>query len=172
MTPVPVPTDNLYKFCALMGIVLIVASTYYCWARADDLLRRAIRITTDQKKERIERDSLRKKIELEDKFTKDLQASITALKESGAQLNPELPKALAELQRSALASEEILKQRDLKGAEIEGATEEAQFAQMQLKLVRWIGAAGIIIGIHLSAYGFVNWRKIQIIQDELLRKQR
>lgn len=155
-----------------MGIVLIVLSTYYCWARADDLLRRGIRITTDQKKEKVERDSLRRKIGREEESTKEFEDIVTALKQSGAQPNPELPKALAGLRQSTLASEEILKQRDLKAAEIEGATDEAQLAQIELRLVRWLGAAGILIGLHLSAYGFINWRRIQLIQDELLRKQR
>ena len=75
--PLPLPTDNLYKFCALTGVAMVLFSYYTAWRFSDDLLRRMNATSLASKKAQIETDFLKRQVDRTEKTMNDLKANST-----------------------------------------------------------------------------------------------
>lgn len=80
----PVPTDNLYKFCALAGIILCVATLYYAVTIAAQITEQQVSYEAAIKKQIILIDDLKKSTVAGSKEQKllevDLEATQTKLR--------------------------------------------------------------------------------------------
>jgi hypothetical protein len=162
MTPLPVPTDNLYKFCAITGVVLIVLSSYAAWQRFDELSKREIALEIALKRNDI------------DKAFVDIDAELAKSDLENSKLENDRNNFE---ERSRLLKDKIAKgfadtKAGWKDAEQNVATaKELLLLNSELKVTAWVGGVGCLFGMIIGGYGFYNWRRLQLLQDSVLTKQ-
>ncbi|HXP35464.1 MAG TPA: hypothetical protein VN827_07955 [Chthoniobacterales bacterium] len=155
MSPIPsLPTDNLYKFCAVAGGLAIIVSGLVIFQAWRDVLgqERSIRSRTAEQSDQ------EWTIRLADMLSKPWWQP------KGGD-TPEAAAAKTELQEEA---------KRIKPA-IEESNKRLAADQKRLDLVRYdFGIVGVAAGIAatfgfvLGSYGFYNWRILQLKQDQLL----
>ena len=149
------PTDNLYKFCAITGLIIMGASLYF-----------PIVPFTDVRKKRIEWqgafDEAQRRM---DNLTAAYNQRLKELSDAGKTVDS--PESVAERDR-------FLKLSDNETKAIYALFREAEKADIDinnLKLLRY-GAIGFFIpGLGIAIYGFWNWRLIQLLQDRILKAE-
>ena|SRR5450432_2397964 len=121
------PTDNLYKFCAITGVVIVTLVAYSTWTRKDDPQRRIIAVRFELSKEKIESDYLQILA----------KANITE-----SQQRPNSAESLEELK--GVAAKHFERDRDLKMKmeEINAATSGVELSASDLSRVTWCGYGG------------------------------
>jgi hypothetical protein len=148
--PITPPTDNLYKFMSLAGVVMLVGSIAYAAQRVTDLQRQVGAFNTELK-------VLKADIEL---------AEYTATRFPPVSTAPATTMATT---RPAWASDrEIL----LKNARMHGQKDEIETLGNP---IGWLLVICIIVaagGSLMGIFGFVCWhRRLQAPQDALLAEQ-
>lgn len=177
MSPVPLPTDNLYKFCAFAGLLFIAVSLYAIRTGSDSIQRKLIWLERDEAIHNAERDAIQPGDQ-----NGALAAALEKLKPPGEKASIEEKQAYveqaeaqaAEVQaRISSVQEEGQKWREAfyRSANMIATQKEIILSAKQLQTIRWVGAGFIAIGSALAYYGFFNWRRIQLLQDEQLRQQ-
>jgi hypothetical protein len=176
-----VPTDNLYKFMALSGIVLLVASAFprYWQAKLEFELIRA-------------QGEKRKGIKKKDWASADVDYLLTKsnkLKEETSKWKEAKDLAAAEPQLIEKKRQEIRTDayeikavnteirrlyRDSEIAAIEVKTKEKEISQRLdvIRRLKYVIAGGKWVGAILSVSGFLLWyHKLQKYQDKIVKKQ-
>jgi hypothetical protein len=155
VNPIPsLPTDNLYKFCAVAGGVAIIVSGLVLFQAWRDILRQqqSVKSLAAEKSEQ--------------EFTLELADMVSKpwwQPEGGD--TPEAAAAKAELQEQARRIKSAVDEVRKKLASDEEALDLAKYDFGIVGLA--VGVVGIV-GFVLASYGFYNWRKLQLKQDELL----
>jgi len=146
-----VPTDNLYKFMALSGIVLLVASAFprYWQAKLEFEL---IRVQGEKRK-------VTKKKEWAHADMDYLLTKSNKLKEETSEWKEAKDLAAAEPQliekkRQEIQEKEISQRLDV------------------IRRLKYVIAGGRWVGAILSVFGFLLWyHKLQKYQDKIVKKQ-
>jgi hypothetical protein len=150
----PLPTDNLYKFCAVAGGLAIVVSGLVVFQAWRDVLGQERSIST------------RTADELEREWDFKLAEMVAKpwwQPDGGTE--SEKTAALAELQKQA---------NDIKAAmgdaskRLEADRERLDVARYDFGIVRLAAGIAAVFGVVLGVYGFYNWRLVQLKQDQLL----
>ncbi len=177
MSPLPLPTDNLYKFCALSGLAMIVISLYASWSISNELFKLVNQQTLAMKRADLESEFVNHRFDATKRSHADLLYNqkhhdlIAQGKEP--EVVPEVPGQLrvpmtpADLDKELREEIEISKRILLDKTDISAHLVEISWLDNERTLVRWFAAAGILGGIGLSWYGFKNWRVLQLHQDKL-----
>jgi len=182
MTPLPtLPTDNLYKFCAISGLAIILVSGYASWSITNALFKLKNQQTLAIEKAALESEFINKSFDvtqrshadlLYNQKNRDLIAEGKSPEESSeARERLRVPLSPADVHRQL--EEEIASSKRilLDKLEIEARLAEMNWVADERIVIRWITAAGMLGGAALSFYGFRNWRTLQIHQDKLFLAQ-
>lgn len=145
--PSSIPTDNLYKFMAITGLVLIILSLYWYNKNLREIALESI--------------ELRSQVQLmaEKNFILDEKKKIVeAIKNSTSE------EALAILNQRA----ELLREAPT----ITKRWEQLFFMANEFKKQKWIIFAVIVLGVGITTVGFYLWYiRLQKYQDILMKKE-
>jgi len=150
------PTDNLYKFLAIAGLVIIVLSVVGPWSRYEQLTSKTIEVETQ---------------------TSIYKKGIASVELAIMKLKEEWKKAKSEKERELLQSRLDELQRQIRQLEIiipEIAGKKALHQRFMETTAIFVvaGACGLVLGVVLSIVGFVLWyRRVQRYQDAILKQQ-
>ncbi|MEK0337966.1 MAG: hypothetical protein QQN41_11090, partial [Nitrosopumilus sp.] len=182
---IPLPTDNLYKFMALSGIMLMLL-VFIPVYRVHSLTTEAMEITGEIAVIGIEADYLKEKVSyLKDEKDELVAKSKKLLIESEAidseKVQSEdnmsehrelIEKGLAEIYQKGMLILELTNEQEILLAESNNKNEiviyKYKINDRMLLLARIIACGGIA----LAAYGFILWyRKLQRYQDRIVKNQ-
>ena len=127
MNVLPPPTDNLYKFCAITGVLIILASVYFPFVLAEDLSSKVTSAEVSMDKAVIEKRYLEK----------DLDRHLKMLKSH---------KLMAGDEKHVLASVSVARDQELKVAEIGSAVRECRRSLRFLYSLCILGSFFMIVG--------------------------
>ena len=168
MSPLPLPTDNLYKFVALTGAALLIASFIFPLTRLDDL-ELAIQQTSSQRKVLgVETSALEADVTQLDLDLKRLGAAVDAASRPASAMKEDAIKArerLHELSGKQLALA-------IKRAEIQGNDDKNTLLMKQIKRTWSYLKIGGFIGLLMTYVGFLLWYlRVQRPMDIEVRKK-
>ncbi len=181
----PIPTDNLYKFIAISGLVIIGLTTFYPLKMVNESTLKTAQYATEMQKYSIER----KRLATEYKKLTEISVQLAQKAENQlAELKKEYKKKLAglpytippsvnlEYDDNFKANERRLEQTslelDLKNADLDGKKGELNIIEDNLFFSRILMYAGFAIGSVLTMYGFSLWYiKVQQPLDLILLNQ-
>ena len=175
------PTDNLYKFMAVGGIVMVVACFIFplLWFRESGMeylaqLRATneLKVHEDFARERRRTLDLRKQSAINEKneFQKRLNsASNSAAVEKLEGQIKETNRAIESIEDS---SQELNLNLALKKAQIENEETVSINRRRDSRLAVWLGVGLALFGAVLSFFGFLGWyNRLQKYQDRLTKKE-
>ena len=140
------PTDNLYKFMALSGLVLLTLSAYYPAQRIAELQLKQVNTSTEIALAKLEADEIGKELSYLEKQKSPDQAVFETLKK-----------------RQLQSQQSVVRIRGL--AETQNVLLEQRFRLLV------IGSIGLIAGSALSWYGFRLWyARVQRPMDAAVAK--
>jgi hypothetical protein len=168
--PLPLPTDNLYKFYALTGVAIVLLTLYAVNRLTDDLLHRVNAATLAVDKAEIESDFLKHRKDRIKEIGNDAKAQLSG-QATDTQGRVPLHVSEEELEKMIVQTEELDRDFHLKVAEVHSATREITQAQRFLTFVRIVGTVLVIVGVLLASHGFRKWKVIQQMQDKALARQ-
>jgi hypothetical protein len=149
------PTDNLYKFLSIFGLVLIVTSGI---ALSESIDKGAL--IFDEELRQIESKST-----ADFNFKQALDAKlalVTKTKDFGS----------AEFSKELTAIEEDIDRKRNTLSELHSQIYKRSVAKIKLDILETIASAGLLVGILLSGVGFVLWYiRVQVFQDAKLRRE-
>jgi len=146
------PSDNLYKFVALVGVLLIVICQLYPVNREQELAIRLIQVNGEVNQYNI---------------------AVGHLNEDAAATNAVLKNFFAGNKDETMARFQT-KNRDIQLQLSSLEEKKAEIAELDRQLTKWrvIGMLGTIVGVVLAIVGFVLWyRRVQHPQDIILGRQ-
>ncbi|SRR6266487_1149843 len=168
--PLPLPTDNLYKFYALTGVAVIALTFYSVGQLTDDLLRRVNAASLAAEKAEIEMDFLKRLTDQVEKTVNDAKANLS---DEDARKQGKIPFHISEeeLRKMIERMNDLYRDFRLKLAEVHSATHEITEAQSYLRFIRIVGTVCASAGACFASYGFRKWRILQKMQDKALERQ-
>ena len=162
------PTDSLYKFCAIAGLVVVLISIYLPMRMVEEFESKASAFILELRRAKVE-------LEFQSKELEGLDKDLTSLRQSlmQKQANKSVhEKSVEHINQSASAIRQTAKIVALKNAEIITTEEEIKRLGERTRFAVRVGTIGWILGALLAIYGFTNWyRKIQVHQDALIKRQ-
>jgi hypothetical protein len=145
--PEYIPTDNLYKFIAIFGLIIFVLAIIYPRKALNELYLQGLEIHGQIKIIELQKDSIEKKIE-----------SLTLLDKRMFEEREECLKDSFNLQ--------------LKTQELDNLNERNCYLVKEHKSYLKYSCAGIIIGIIMIFLGFTLWYfRLQVYQDKIIKKE-
>ena len=152
------PTDNLYKFVALAGLILLLVSPVYYQFFSRDVRLKNIDL-------RAAMGRLEKEVEFLREDTDLLKDNIQAKKQEKSEGHDE--------HNDSVKKVEVLNQKTretiLKTIELNRIGNGVFVYNDQLSLLRWSSIGGAVSGVLLLTLGFYLWyTRIQVYQDQIL----
>jgi hypothetical protein len=142
-----IPTDNLYKFLAIGGLVVFIFSIVYPTGKLLELEFQLADFKAGREKINIERNFLNKEIEILEKKESVGSNEIKVIRDK-------------------------LLQQELKEADFNAQAEKIQVSFKWIQDFQWLAIIGSLLGVILEAIGFTAWYlRVQHPQDQLLEKQ-
>ena len=170
------PIDNLYKFSALVGTIIIIGSLYIPYILRSEVDKQILLVNLKMKTSRLEIEYTNQKI---DDIRRIIDNSIEIQKgEYKRDLNKlELSYSEKELKDLVNESTELSKKDMVGFAELDYYSSELDYYSSELdrlfteaKLVTYLSFVSIAIGVFLSVFGYRRWYyKIQRYQDKALQ---
>lgn len=152
--PIP-PTDNLYKFAAIAGIVAVLSTQFLWWSLVREYWDKNF-------------DLQPKVAALSLEIAKTFEASARIAQELEATKDPAVRERLRAMMRKEVEVTDALRVR---------ATENTATVARLAKLVEWIWFAMILAmvgsaaGFTLAFWGFYRWYwRVQVYQDRAIRE--
>jgi len=181
----PIPTDNLYKFIAISGLVIIGLTTFYPLKMVNESTLKTVQYATDMHKYSIERGRIateyKKLANISEQLNKKAETHLAELKREYKKKMAGLPYTIPPAEKLELddeykENEKMLKQTsfelDLKNADLEGKKSELDIIKSNLFFLRVLMYVGFAIGALLTMYGFTLWYlKVQQPLDLILLGQ-
>jgi hypothetical protein len=161
MTPLPLPTDNFYKFCALVGVVLILAAGYWVFDTDYTIATRLADLGVQNKKVKLEIKYLQQSLNA-------TREKIKTARESTSHGAVPAPGTMNEIQNDLKTSDDLSLRIRGKQADINGLEEQSRIALKAFSIAAIAGPFMFFFGVLLSVYGFRKWYAIQQQMDQLL----
>lgn len=188
------PTDNLYKFQAIAGLLLILVSvTYPPWLYHKAIMaylaaeHEKVQLQTQATFAQSRRDTLERRrqtlLDDPDKLKQsihDLESKQQETSDSArSNVTAEIDRLRTRWQevvrtREALvdASDELLLSLQLKAVQIQHQQQVSEAEMSMSQKIMYCGFGGVILGLILTFSGFRNWhRRVQVFQDAALKNQ-
>jgi hypothetical protein len=177
------PTDNLYKFMALAGVVLIAAFAvplvifHQAGTEYLDQLRGSKELAVQERftKDRLGMLEGRKQqvLDQKNKLQNRLDGLKAASTTTGAdKLEGQIREANSEIEKIDDASHELSLSLALKRAQVEQEETVSYNRSRDSRALMLVGALGVLLGLFLSSFGFFLWyKKLQRYQDRLVTKE-
>jgi hypothetical protein len=142
------PTDNLYKFSAIFGLLITVISAYFPYTKIGPLKQQQIQIETE----------------------------LNVLSAVFAGISPELDRIKAEKQKipleTWLRSWQRITEVETKRAEIHGKNQQLMIMAYEIRLLAYLGTIGVVFGFVMFSMGVYFWAtRVQKYQDMIIRHQ-
>lgn len=182
------PTDNLYRFMAIAGLVLIGVSGFYAIWLHDKSGTQLISIEQDFRKYKIDAENhdynfklMEEKIKTSKEVENKIQDNISELEQKASlteyekKLIEEHKQFLKERrehrtnQIETLSRERVQLEKSL--VDIKASTEMSAHYLSLNKLALIYGSIGTLVGIFISAFGFNRWLQHEKLRDYLLEKE-
>jgi hypothetical protein len=155
VSPIPsLPTDNLYKFCAVAGGLAFVISGLVAFQAWRDVLGQEHSIGTRAAEQR-EREW--------DLSMAEMRAEPAWQPDGGTE--SERAATVAKLQKQASNIKAAMGEASKR---LEADQERLDLARYDVRIVDLVTGIVAIVGLVLGVYGFRNWRLLQLKQDQLL----
>ena len=189
------PTDNLYKFQALVGLLLVLVSiTYPVWLYHQALLlyfaarneesQLQIQAEYVQERQNLLQSQISSMLDDPDQLKKlidDLenQRRLTAPSPKRDALSSEIEHLRKRWQdsfqsRTALVEESQKLMSDLR-SKTEQLAHQKSVSKTELRMSRFmivIGVVGFVLGVIITLHGFSKWRKlVQVYEDKILKRE-
>ncbi len=166
------PTDNLYKFIAIAGIIIAIFPCFLLYNNVQELLIQAINNQTEVNVLNIETDYLNKELKhLENQTTileNDMQKKGLE-KEEVIFLHDETQKLYETHKEIELKTKEL----KIKLEQTKNKDELHKFLVEQYRKFRFLTYILIFLGSFLSVCGFYCWyRKLQVYQDKFFKEMK
>jgi len=162
------PTDSLYKFCALSGLVIALLSIYYPHALLLDLHEKCGVVTREIDVAEAEHDYLTSYLARAQAIVQNGVAGEevhSTVKIHGLVLTYSDADIKVLLDRIY----EDLRDLEIATAYLHQSNEETLRLWRNIQVIRWLSGLGLGIGILLAVYGFRMWYvRIQVYQDRML----
>lgn len=142
------PTDNLYKFISIAGLVLFFISISFPFSKASNLAVKQA----------------------------ELWGQYERLKVDAQSLNGELMVAVADLNKVTQSQYKELQQKfqnqNVKRTEVETNEKVVAVFRQEIRFYTWIGIIGATVGFFMAVTGFVFWyKRVQKFEDAILQKK-
>jgi len=169
MKPLPsLPTDNLYKFCAISGLVIVIFVGYTTWQKWSDLRQRG---------EAIEAEAEAMKLSVG--WWQTLERERSEALKTLAKSDPTMPTIVLNgdpIPRDQFWNYLDNREKEIETGRLKTVDSVARFGkivslQQEMIWMLWVAGGSIAFGLLLMGYGFWNWRAIQLKQDTLLEMQ-
>lgn len=182
LPPFP-PSDNLYKFTAISGLIIFMLSLYVPWKWQSDLKIAILEVSLEAEKLRIEKQNfladnesyLKEKQLVDDDFKVIKDKILNPKKGQGSELDrriADLSSDLAHVDQLSQLLETRRKELALLITEVETTIEKVQVLNSQTRMITLIGSFSFGVGALMMYLGFSNWYfKFQIYQDRIVRAQ-
>ncbi len=179
LPPVP-PSDSLYKFTAIGGLILVVFSLYVPWKMSSDLEIALLDIELASRKWRLEAKYLDRDLEeikeQQQERDRDSDELDKILTKSKKPFSASHMKMFRERDADTLRH---LKQIEAKRRELElilaqsnNMVEKAKVFGSDASKLSWLSWLTFWIGANLMFFGFSNWYfKFQVFQDRIIKAQ-
>lgn len=142
-----IPTDNLYKFKAIVGVVLALSLTGFTVIKVTELRIQVIEVETQLEKKKIQSERIAHELD---------------------KLQSKPQKTVDEVDLIKLKIDQSREQT----AELKGNFQKMKFHLRDLYFIFILGGLGIAFGIGMARIGFREWYQfVQVPQDTLLRLQ-
>lgn len=170
------PTDNLYKFIAITGLLFIFASVFYPTFLNIQINERILESEKDSEIVTIEMTKLERESKDIERKIDDMQKQLKDFKQnpnksSAKQLEANI-KDTDQLQKQTKEFMNIATELQKKNIEIEYKNKLTKFYNDYLKSALNYAKVGIIIGMILTIFGFTFWLfRVQKYQDLVLLKE-
>jgi len=170
------PTDNLYKFIAITGLLFIFASIFYPTFLNIQINERILESEKDIEIATIERTKLERESNDIERKANDMQKKVEGFKQNPSnvfakQLEAEM-KDLEQLQKQTKEFTDVATELQKRNIEIEYKNKITKFYNNYLELALNAAQVGMTIGLILTFLGFTLWFfKVQKHQDLVLLKE-
>jgi hypothetical protein len=164
----PLPTDNLYKFQALAGLVILMLSIWFGVERYYEICVESVKINGETDKLSLEITNLMESLDHLERQTsriiKTNDASTVSLSTIGLSAI-DFGKRLDDVKKIDM---------DIR---VKGVEEDTHFALFkiqanQLRTIVKFSVIGGCLGIYFTVWGFYRWQtRVQDYQDRILRKE-
>jgi hypothetical protein len=155
VSPIPsLPTDNLYKFCAVAGGLAILVSALMAFQGWRDVLGQQASLRNRAR----EYESQKLDIDLAESFSKPWW-----IPDGG-----DTPEAAAKKKEMLEEAKRLKPAVDEEGKRLATDWDKLNVAKYDFEIIGIATAVGMLFGFSLASYGFYNWRKLQLKQDQLL----
>ena len=171
MLPLPSPpTDNLYKFCAIMGIVIVTVSVLFpgkefliLFSKVQDLNRQvavaAVEVEMNGRK-------LRSLLKLIENTVREQNDGIVVSKDKLI-----LRYSEEEIKKLVIEAEEVHRADRIRTVELEALVKMYKASTWMWAIVGSVSVVGVFIGTKLASFGFRMWHeKVQRPIDKALAK--
>ena len=162
------PTDNLYKFCAISGIVIVLFVGYTTWQKWSDLRQREESILA-------EGDAVKLSVFWWQQLERERSGALKALAKS----DPTMPTIM--LGGDPIPRDHFWNYLDSREKEIEtgrlkvvdtmATLNKTISLRQEMNWMLLVSGGTAVFGLILLGYGFWNWRTIQLKQDRVLEME-
>jgi hypothetical protein len=162
------PTDNLYKFCAISGIVIVLFVGYTTWQKWSELRQRVESLEA-------EGDA----VKLSVGWWQILEKERSEALKNFAKNDPTMPTIM--LNGDPIPRDHFWNYLDSREKEIENGRlkivdtmatmKKIMSLEQEMNWMLWVGGGTVVFGFFLMGYGFLNWRSIQLKQDKVLEME-
>ncbi|SHO46819.1 hypothetical protein SAMN02745220_01651 [Desulfopila aestuarii DSM 18488] len=143
ISELPIPTDNLYKFIAISGLIILLLSIVLPLYWSNDLQSKAIELGTEIAVLQMKNDLLGEDVRKVEKQLSTTENSNGVIGKETKQLHEKSKNDLRSIQFSTI--------------EIKGKINLQEYYLKMLKKISIYAFLGIVIGLILSIYGFKFW---------------
>lgn len=177
LPPIP-PSDNLYKFTAIGGLILVVLSLYFPWKMKSELKIETSELEWEWAQWSLEFKETGAVLEQVDKkmsrfmssFIKELESNDS--KPLDAETLKNFWNALQHRLKEIEGLQPKLKQLGILKAKIENAIRKRDIRRSQAKALDWISNVTLGMGVIMALIGFLSWYfRFQIYQDQIVKAQ-
>lgn len=155
------PTDNLYKFCAISGLIIFFFSFYYPFTKIQNIQLDTINLEKENEIFNIDNEYLQRKI---DTMKIQIEAAINENLDDLAyvQKYPDHKNKIEEI-------DENIKNQRKKQIYINKNVSIIKKNFFWLDVYNTLGIFPPIVGVFIAIYGFAKWHKTQKMIDEKLK---
>jgi hypothetical protein len=174
MSIIQPPTDSLYKFMAVSGLLILGFSMIWPELRLYELEKQVVELAGETKVLKIESDDLKDDWEIINTDTIELKALMRRIEKAQSRDTKAEARASTLLEKRQRLREEHRKKVTLLQIKIEQSQTKFELqglAETNIKRLSRVMYMGVTVGLILSFFGFILWyRKVQRWQDIAIRR--